>query len=47
LRMVAGHLHVIAYQHGEVSAPRRAVVQRICAARSTDGRTSPAYRLRG
>jgi SAM-dependent methyltransferase len=47
LRMVAGHLHVIAYQHGEVSAPRRAVVQRICAARSTDDRTSPAYRLRG
>lgn len=47
LRMVAGRLHVIAYQHGEVSAPRRAVVQRICAARATDDGTSPAYPLGG
>ncbi len=47
LRLVAGHLHVIAYQHGEVSAPRRAVVQRLCAARWADNGTPPAYPLVG
>lgn len=32
LDLVAGRLQVIAYEHGEVSSPRAAVVQRICAA---------------
>ena len=31
LRLVEGRLQVIAYEHGRVSAPRPAVVQRICA----------------
>jgi SAM-dependent methyltransferase len=31
LELVAGRLQVIAYEHGEVSSPRAAVVQRICA----------------
>ncbi len=31
LRLAEGRLQVIAYEHGRVSAPRPAVVQRICA----------------
>ncbi len=31
LDAVRGRLQVVAYEHGEVEAPRRAVVQRICA----------------
>lgn len=31
LRLVQGRLEVIAYEHGEISRPRPAVVQRICA----------------
>lgn len=34
LRAVAGHLHVVAYEHGEVGETERAVVQRICAVRA-------------
>ena len=47
LRFVAGHLHIVAYQHGEVSAPRSAIVQRICAARSADQGSPPAYPIGG
>ena len=32
LAQVRGKLDVVAYEHGEIAAPRRAVVQRICAA---------------
>lgn len=31
LRITAAKLRVVAYEHGEVSRPKRAVVQRICA----------------
>ena len=34
LSMAAGHLNVIAYEHGLVDRPRPAVIQRICATRA-------------
>ena len=38
LEKVAGHLQVVAFEHGEVQTPHPAVVQRICAVRADPGR---------
>lgn len=43
IEAVRGRLHMIAYEHGEISKPRRAVVQRICAACLPDDEAPPAY----
>jgi len=47
LETVRGRLHVVAYEHGEISGTRRAVVQRICAVNAPDGGYSAARRLDG
>ena len=41
LDAVRGELTVIAYEHGQVEAPRRAVIQRIAAVRVSEGTTTP------
>lgn len=38
LEVVRGRLQVVAYEHGEVSTPRQAVVQRVCAVHDLPGR---------
>jgi SAM-dependent methyltransferase len=46
LRIVSGSLRVVAYEHGEVAQPKRAVVQRICAVNDlTSGAGQAAPRL--
>lgn len=37
LGLVRGRLHVVAYEHGEVSSPKAAVVQRLCAVNDRAG----------
>ncbi len=45
LDMVRGRLRVIAYEHGFIHDPRRAVVQRLCAARTAAGEDGAPPRL--
>ncbi|MCZ6862382.1 MAG: methyltransferase domain-containing protein [Alphaproteobacteria bacterium] len=40
LEAVQGRLRVIAYEHGKLALPRPAVIQRICAGRDSDPKTS-------
>lgn len=37
LNLVAGPLRIVAFEDGVIHAPRTAVIQRICAVKSTDG----------
>ena len=44
IERVSGALRIIAYEHGEIATPRRAVVQRLCAANADPGN---GYRIDG
>ena len=37
IERVGGALHLVAYEHGEITTPRAAVVQRLCAVNAADG----------